>query len=318
MQRERRKKHASNARRKEQMKTVPNCGELITTFQSYNSSNSTNNLSSRPFCSLYSRSLLNKKLSYRSYSIQNIASHSACNSISLPHVLLVLLVMLGHTYNMSFSSINARSLFNKIDELRCTQLPSLVGITESWCTTTEPDSIYDLPGYEIYRCDRTESLGGRVILYVKQGTQHVQLLQIQLPGYESVWLRLGNPSSGVVVGCVYRPPRSDPSDFCCKLEAALQQCRSTAPHLLLLILVTLMPSTTLGTAALVLHQGCFPTLQEKVFIVWLHHLVYNKLLTSLLISIVVTHSPAWTLYSRHSRKRAWELPPTHHSVMQIT
>ena len=135
---------------------------------------------------------------------------------------------------LSFFSLNARSLFNKMDELRSLDLPHLIGISESWCVDTEPDSIYDLPGYNILRCDPKSGPGGGVVMYIQSSISYEFLSDVEVAGFEVVWIRLGGPTGSVIVGCVYRPPRSIPSDFCQGLETALGKCQSLAPHLVLL------------------------------------------------------------------------------------
>lgn len=135
--------------------------------------------------------------------------------------------------SISFFSLNARSLFNKMDELRCLDLPHVIAICESWCVGTEPDSIYDLPGYDIIRCDRKTGPGGGVVLYVQSKLNYHVLSNVEVAGFESLWVSLGNPKSSVIVGCTYRPPRANPTDFCTSLEAALQKCHSLSPNIIL-------------------------------------------------------------------------------------
>ena len=72
--------------------------------------------------------------------------------------------------SQKFLTTNAQSLFNKMDELqeRCRQSqPLFVCITETWCMQNEPDSLYTLQGYTMYRRDREPRGGhGGVLIYV--------------------------------------------------------------------------------------------------------------------------------------------------------
>ena len=43
-----------------------------------------------------------------------------------------------------------------------------------------------------------------------------------MEGYESVWIRVATKNQPTTIGCTYRPPNSDPDDFCSKLETCLR------------------------------------------------------------------------------------------------
>ena len=64
---------------------------------------------------------------------------------------------------------NARSLFNKIDELRAlthNNPPKIIAVTETWCQPHEQDGLYSIPGYSLYRSDRPNKPGGGTLLYI--------------------------------------------------------------------------------------------------------------------------------------------------------
>ena len=67
--------------------------------------------------------------------------------------------------------LNARSIMNKFDHFEVTVNrydPDIIGITESWCTPSVPDTELQLINYELFRHDRdSENKGGGVLLYVK-------------------------------------------------------------------------------------------------------------------------------------------------------
>ena len=61
--------------------------------------------------------------------------------------------------------INARSIINKLDELQATVAalnPDIVGITESWAHKNILDGELSIPGFDLFRCDRTSRKGGGV------------------------------------------------------------------------------------------------------------------------------------------------------------
>ena len=139
----------------------------------------------------------------------------------------------------SFLSLNARSLLNKLDELpalasnSCTSPPSVIAVTETWCSTDEPDTFYNMHNYTTHRCDRTTGRGGGSILYIHNLLPH-RRLDMNMPGFESVWIQIDTPDVPVTVCSVYRPPSTDPHDFCAKLETCIRSIRVPNEPLILL------------------------------------------------------------------------------------
>lgn len=139
-----------------------------------------------------------------------------------------------------FLSLNARSLINKTDEL--SKIINLhptpicvIAVCETWCSPSEPDSLYSIAGFTLYRCDRHHSRGGGVALYINDTLIHKQLPGITMSTFESLWVEVnvGTPSP-LIVGCSYRPPRSEPRLFCQELERSLNTARQASTNVLLL------------------------------------------------------------------------------------
>lgn len=140
-----------------------------------------------------------------------------------------------------FLSFNARSLLNKLDLLPSlssssfnNRPPHLISICESWCFPHEPDSLYGLNNYTLYRCDRRNGNGGGVVMYVHNSTSHRLLTTCSMDGFESLWLEVDIANDTLVVGCAYRPPWSDASDFFNKLENCLKSTNISNRKVLLL------------------------------------------------------------------------------------
>ena len=77
----------------------------------------------------------------------------------------------SHQLPVHILTLNARSLYNKVDELQETlrslqNPPAVICVTESWCVTHEPDSLYALQQYSLFRRDRPDRPGGGVLVYV--------------------------------------------------------------------------------------------------------------------------------------------------------
>ena len=67
---------------------------------------------------------------------------------------------------------NVQSLSNKYDDILSTVVEEkkakIIGISETWCHPDIEDYEIALPGYTIFRKDRTVRIGGGVLLYVSE------------------------------------------------------------------------------------------------------------------------------------------------------
>lgn len=151
----------------------------------------------------------------------------------------------GHAHPISsnaklFLSFNANSLQNKIDELSAliASLPTppiLIAVCESWCVPTEPDSLYALQDYLLFRRDRMDRVGGGVVIYAHSPSisSALRLSQMETAN-EDVWLslQLKNTSKSLTVCTTYRPPSADGRQFVQNLEQSLRATHGS-PLLLL-------------------------------------------------------------------------------------
>ena len=84
-------------------------------------------------------------------------------------------MILPASFPPSILLINARSLWNKLDELRvlaANSKPDCIAVTETWFNTALPDGILSIPNYILFRADRCNRIGGGVCLYVQLFTTH--------------------------------------------------------------------------------------------------------------------------------------------------
>jgi len=99
---------------------------------------------------------------------------------------------------------NAQSLRNKMSELLATVTakdPEIIRITESWGDEKISDAEFSIPGYSMYRSDRTFGhRNGGVLLYVKADLNAVQVT-------DQIWCKI-NITSGneLYIGVCYRSP----------------------------------------------------------------------------------------------------------------
>ena len=141
----------------------------------------------------------------------------------------------------NFLSLNARSLFNKNEELSTLTKklnPIFVCVQETWCHGGEPDSHYHMSDYSIHRRDRTDRVGGGVCIYVH--TQKVQtverLHELELEkveeDLEAIWLKINVAGlrKSLIVGSIYRPPNTPIEPFLRNLERCLRHKRKMGDH----------------------------------------------------------------------------------------
>ena len=106
--------------------------------------------------------------------------------------------------------INARSLVNKMDLLRCYLndfRPAIVCITETWAHNDLPDSFFFVEDYVFYRCDRSKGTGGGVIIYVSNSLSSTFVGKFD-DGKASVATCLVSSYDGesLYISCIYIPP----------------------------------------------------------------------------------------------------------------
>ena len=103
---------------------------------------------------------------------------------------------------------------NSLHSLVCTEDPTVLFITESWLSPHILDSAVSLPGYYLFRNDRTHSHGGGCIIYVKD---HIVVSYFddsslsQFPN--SIWLHVSTNNSDFLIGCLYNPPNCTCQDL---------------------------------------------------------------------------------------------------------
>jgi len=82
--------------------------------------------------------------------------------------------------------INARSIFNKYDELcllKSIYRPSLICITETWLTDDIDNTLIAIDGYNIVRNDRSHKKGGGTMIYISQNYTFIEIDNSKKPTY---------------------------------------------------------------------------------------------------------------------------------------
>jgi len=88
--------------------------------------------------------------------------------------------------------------------------PHIIGITETWCTSSIDDAEISLNDYNLYRCDRKGASGGGVLMYVHTSLHSVTCEPLaHLDIEEAVWcLATLRNHYRLLIGTVYRSPTS--------------------------------------------------------------------------------------------------------------
>ena len=100
----------------------------------------------------------------------------------------------NHTYNMSrILTTNARSILNKVDELYCVLVYTLLFDVTVITRHGAPNlylKAFSFPGYLRFRHDHTNKKGGRVLVMVKDTFLCIQRNDIAANNIESLWIVL--------------------------------------------------------------------------------------------------------------------------------
>lgn len=114
-----------------------------------------------------------------------------------------------HT-NLKLISLNARSLLPKMDLLRAlcsVKAYDIISVQESWLNSTINDFEIAIPGYTIFRKDRSQRYGG-ITVYVQNDIKCSLFDAVGQSG-ESLWLSLQLRSASVTFGTIYFPSPSN-------------------------------------------------------------------------------------------------------------
>lgn len=141
-------------------------------------------------------------------------------------------------------SLNSRSLYNKMDELQQlveTHQPAAICIQESWCVPAEPDSLYNLDKYQIFRRDRQDRVGGGVVIFTRcDAFSSVERVHTLENDFETVWLKLSPRRSHdastpppFLLCTTYRPPNTSPRPYAQALDASLSKVQQQRTSLII-------------------------------------------------------------------------------------
>ena len=107
--------------------------------------------------------------------------------------------------------VNARSLRNKfLDLAALTNLEEfdIIGVTESWINRENRDFLaeYNMKGYSLFSCERSQRVGGGVLLYVKSHLHPQEISKPRITNIDIKYVQIRSGSEKLILGLVYRPP----------------------------------------------------------------------------------------------------------------
>ena len=106
---------------------------------------------------------------------------------------------------LTLGHLNIRSLLPKIDEIRDLMATSnfdIFAVCESWLNDTVLDSEIAIEGYQIYRKDRSNSIGGGVCLYVKNEYAFTVCHDLMFNDVEALWGVLNLDSKRLLISVI--------------------------------------------------------------------------------------------------------------------
>ena len=108
--------------------------------------------------------------------------------------------------------LNPRSIATtgKIDDLRLSCAcfkPDFLIVTESWLKMSHDSSLFHIDGYNLFRCDRTRTIGGGVAIYSKCNFRILNVCDNNIFGVsESLLITFKHCNSYYVLVGIYVPP----------------------------------------------------------------------------------------------------------------
>ena len=155
----------------------------------------------------------------------------------------------------SILTTNVRAIGNKIDENQQVAELNSVGaicVTETWLAPTIPDSNITIPGFNLFRKDRIDTLGGGVCIYLKSTIPCKYLEYCDQIGVESIWLsmrphKLPRPITSIILAVVYHSTRNcQPENIILRdqIQKNLDLILSKQPNALVIITGDFNPTST--------------------------------------------------------------------------
>ncbi|XP_071959528.1 uncharacterized protein [Antedon mediterranea] len=105
---------------------------------------------------------------------------------------------------------------------------TVISISESWLDESITDNEIKIDGYTALRKDRNRS-GGGVCIYVKNYRAFTRRNDLDIDGFEAIWINIYLPrSKEIVIGICYRPPKQNVSLFLNNFEESVSKIKESS------------------------------------------------------------------------------------------
>ncbi len=143
---------------------------------------------------------------------------------------------LSQLKGISLAHINIRSLFGKLEDISSILTRGnicIMGTSETWLNSSVPNSMINIPHYDLYRFDRNRNsgkqTGGGVCIYTH--TKYNIIARDELstctPDIETVWVQLAlKDTRPTYIACVYRPTSGNVESTLDHLESQILDIRA--------------------------------------------------------------------------------------------
>lgn len=144
---------------------------------------------------------------------------------ALDKVRTMLRIFCAQNEGFHICHINARSIKSKVHELNemfCTSNVDAILVSESWLNPYISNNILNLDGYKLFRCDRTDRVGGGVAIYLKDYVKARIIKHFSDCGIEFLAVEVMSDFDKFLLGVVYCPPNNFSLESVANLDAFLE------------------------------------------------------------------------------------------------
>ena len=110
--------------------------------------------------------------------------------------------------------------FSEIKHILLQEKYDILGLNKTWLNHNISDSQVQISNYTLIRVDRT-TRGGGVGMYFRSSFKYEILKSMQSECLEQLWVKFKFNNTSYIFGCIYRPPKGQPSDFLREFEDSL-------------------------------------------------------------------------------------------------
>ena len=101
-----------------------------------------------------------------------------------------------------------RNKFHDLAAIAFLENFDIIGVTEFWANTEKRDFLaeYNIQGYSLFSCERSERIGGGVLLYVKPHLHPQVITKPKISNIDVKYVQILSGSEKLILPLVYRPP----------------------------------------------------------------------------------------------------------------